>query len=143
MGLYPIQLPSFYIADISNGEFQMIINDHLFTMEKHMAYDVPNTILRALADLIEGKESEVEITWSGLGFVEYELILRRVDDNLYINTECERSNDNIIRMAKAVLWQFELYENGNGRKRYDSHYIPFPQQEYDRLKQLVKSSKNK
>ena len=140
-----MRLSSFHIYNVRNGDIDISIDDIGYCAGKYN-YDVPNSLLKALADLLEKKETEIDIDWS-YDVHEYSLTLRRVDDTLYLNraigdrpiNDC----DDILDAAKAVLWEFELYEDGNGRKRYEKQYRSFPQQEYDRLKQLVKLSKNK
>ena len=40
-------------------------------------------------------------------------------------------------MAESVLREFSLYENGNGIALYDRNWFPFPQEVYERLKNLL------
>lgn len=42
-----------------------------------------------------------------------------------------------MEAAKAIFWEFALYQNGNGAIIYEQHWGDFPSNSFFRLEQLL------
>lgn len=152
----------FKIFTIVHGWFEVVLNkDFMLTNSDFMGCDAPFLLLEGLCDLMENKETEIWLCWQDEPGACI-LMLERQGDNLVIQiydadkkshdldysgialskhiTKClYKMEANMIKTAKNIFEEFELYENGNGRKRYDVHWGEFPQQPYARLKNLLRT----
>jgi len=155
----------FKILSISHGWFKMAIDWHFILDDsKTTGADAPALLLDALKSIVECKSVEEWICWdyeSGAYIQRLEkaadqLIMEiyspakdyRSYSHLHSGTDLEKHISEClykttVRLADAVesiCSEFELYENGNGRQRYDHHWMDFPEQSYHRLKNAKKLS---
>jgi len=151
----------FKILSISNGWFEIDFNRQFaLTNSDYLGCDAPALLLEAIGNLLESKVTEQWLCWQDEPGA-YILRLERYSDRLIVETydtnkdsmsleysgislsehitKClYRTEADIKKAAKSVLNEFELYENGNGRQRYKYHWGEFPQQNYNRLKGLMR-----
>ena len=132
----------FKIMKISHGWFTVSVKGCTLTASNVTGYDVGTELLKTLCDLLNGCKTEERIVWNHEGGEHY--LWMGIDGDT-LQLEAWGSEDDVLKITgdiieatKEVLEEFELYENGNGRSRYDHHWNPFPQREYDELKKLVR-----
>jgi len=129
------------------------------TNSDYLGCDAPHLLLEAVCDLLEDKTTEAWLCWQdepGASILNLEkqndkLIVRVYDttqdsfDLAYNGTTLSKHITNCLfttegalkASAKSIYDEFWLYENGNGRQRYDANWGDFPQQQYERLKKLL------
>ena len=156
----------FKILSISHGWFEVDFNrEFILVNSGFMGCDAPYLLLEALGDLAENKDTEAWLCWQGepgvtilnLEKQDDRLIVRvyDTDDSLeYINylqpdhTERRlseyaagrlyKTEDDFVGAVRNILDEFALYENGNGRIRYEKHWGEFPQEPYHRVRRLLR-----
>ncbi|MCL2225991.1 MAG: hypothetical protein FWB96_13575 [Defluviitaleaceae bacterium] len=150
----------FKILSIYHGWFEVDFNRGWpLTNSDYLGCDAPYLLLEALGDLLEGKITEAWLCWQDEPIARI-LNLEKQNDKLIVKiyatgkesydldyngitlskhiTDCLFTTEGELRdSAKSILKEFELYENGNGRQRYDVNWGDFPQQQYERLKKLL------
>lgn len=152
----------FKILSISHGWFMVDFNrQFILTNSDFMGCDAPALFLNALGDLLDGKVSEQWLCWQdepGAYILRLErdcerLIIEIFDairdsDSLEycgaclekdIGNRVYKGEDKIKPFVKTVITEFGLYENGNGKQLYQSHWGAFPHKQYDRLKKSIRS----
>ena len=152
----------FKILSIYYGWFEVDFNRRfMLTNSDYLGCDAPRLLLEALCDLLESKIAEAWLCWQdepGACILNLEqqgdkLVIKIYNTNresydLDYNgvtlskytSECLFTTEAELKdSAKNVFEEFELYENGNGRQRYDSNWGDFPQQQFERLKKLVRT----
>lgn len=150
----------FKIIGISHGWFDVDFNRQFtLTNSDYLGCDAPALLLDALGNLMDGTASVQWLCWQDepgayilkLTEKEGQLIgeiydtdiqafhLEHSGDSLAKHIKaCEyHFKDDIKEAAKAVAAEFGLYEKGNGRQQYRTHWGDFPHQPYRRLKQLL------
>lgn len=150
----------FKIAGISHGWFDIDLNRQFILVNSDfLDCDAPALLLDALGCLLEGTSSVKWLCWQNEPGA-YLLRLEREENQLVWevyetdrdSTELEHSGpgladhaaecvyrfeEDIFKSARAVEAEFNLYEKGNGRKRYRAHWGDFPHREYGKLKMLL------
>jgi len=150
----------FKILSIYYGWFEIDFNrGFILTNSDYLDCDAPRLLLEALCDLLESKITEAWLCWQdepGACILNLEkqgdkLVIKIYNTNKESfdldysgvtlskhTSECLfRTEAELKDSAKSILEEFELYENGNGRQRYNSNWGDFPQQQYERLKKLL------
>jgi len=151
----------FKIFSISHGWFDVYIGGQFcLTNSNYLGCDAPMLLLEALGNMLENKTDESWLCWQDEPCACI-LNLQKQDDRLIVRiyvadkdscslsfcgtdlsdhiTECVfKTEENITTAAKNILKEFSLYENGNGRGIYDAHWGEFPDQQYIRLKKLLR-----
>ena len=152
----------FKILSIRYGWFIVDFNRGWpLTNSDYLGCDAPYLLLEALGDLLESKITEAWLCWQDEPGASI-LNLEKQDDKLIVKiyathkesfdldyngitlskhiTDCLFTTEAELRVsAKSVFEEFGLYENGNGRHRYDANWGDFPQQQYERLKKLLRT----
>lgn len=149
----------FKIESVHYGWFGMSAGQIYFKASNYTDYDMPRRLLEKIVRLISG-ESEREylyllaephaallvlsVTHSRICMEAYDLIRdsndlpRQERDALGLLGECWANLAVLIPdAADDLVTEFSLYENGNGRALYETHWMPFPQDAYDALKALA------
>ena len=150
----------FKILSIQHGWFEVDFNRQFILVNSdYLGCDAPALLLEAIASFLEKK---TDVQWlcfqgePGVYIVRIECednrLLFEVYDteeeawNLeyqgetlsqYITKCLYRTEADRKEAAESIYSEFELYENGNGRKRYEYHWGSFPQQAFERLKELL------
>lgn len=150
----------FKILSISHGWFEVDFNrQFILTNSDFMGCDAPALLLNALGDLFENKAIIQWLCWQdepGAYILRLErdceqIIIEiydavRTSDHLDYSGDCLEKDiekrlykieDKIIPFIEVVIAEFSLYENGNGRQRYEHHWGDFPQEQYNRLRTLL------
>jgi len=151
----------FKIYSISYGWFDVYLSSQfLLTNSDYMGCDAPLLLLEALNDLLEGKNEKSWLCWQdepGAYILNLEKQKEQLQVTVYnadkdsydldyngailkqdITTVAFETRGEIMEVAKNILEEFELYENGNGRQRYEYHWGGFPEEQYQRLKKKFK-----
>lgn len=139
----------------------MLLSSQFFiTNSDYLGCDAPSLLLEALNDLLEGKTEESWLCWQDEPDA-YIINLEKQNEQLkvtvyntdkesydldhnganlekYITTTAFKTKGEIRAVAKSLLEEFELYENGNGRSRYEYHWGNFPEEQYQHLRQILK-----
>ena len=150
----------FKIASIEYGWFTMWIGPNgVADVSNYLGYDLPRELLRKVWNVLQEDEKE---EWLYLmdephGYImqilhengkihlaEYELMktchhLNHREENEKENIgDCTfRSDWEAEKFVDALVSEFYIYENGNGRNLYETHWMPFPDEEYEKLKNLA------
>jgi len=151
----------FKVLSIYHGWFEVDFNRGWpLINSNYQGCDAPCLLLEALGDLLENKASEAWLCWQDEPGASI-LNLEKIDEMLFVRiyaadtdsyhldysgaklsnhiTECLYKTESYMTEAtKNILDEFSLYENGNGRQRYEVNWGNFPQQQYNRLKKLLK-----
>lgn len=148
----------FKIEEISYGWFEFRIGKHYLEASDFLGYDLPAELLSALikvlkepskewvyvtnepgADIMEILQSDNAIVINVYSMNKQSTELsRNIADEMENIGDCEFSiSINIPELVDAVVTEFSLYENGNGRKWYDTNWGGYPQKEYDELKRIA------
>ena len=152
----------FKILSIHHGWFEVDFDRGWpLTNSNYLGCDAPCLLLEALGDLLEDKVTEAWLCWQDEPGANI-LNLEKQDDKLLVRIysadkdsydlsyggitlrnhikECLfRTEAQLKDSIKNIFEEFGLYENGNGRQRYDTHWGNFPQQQYNRLKKLLRT----
>lgn len=151
----------FKILSIRHGWFEVDFNrQFVLTNSDFMGCDAPALFLNALGELLENKAVVQWLCWQdepGAYILRLErdcerLIIEIFDavknsDHLKYSGDClekeigkrlYKMDDEIKAFVEMVATEFGLYENGNGRQRYQHHWGDFPQQQYNRLQKLLR-----
>lgn len=154
----------FKIICISHGWFEIDFNrQFILTNSDFLCCDAPALLLQAMGNLMEGDGVQwlcwqdepgaylLKLERKGNKFIgkvydteadstELDYEGQGLEDHI---TECIYCfEDDINQAAEAILEEFSLYENGNGRDRYCRHWGDFPCKEYERLKRLLPLEEN-
>jgi len=153
----------FKIIDISYGWFEVDINrQFILTNSDYLGCDAPALLLDAVGNLLEGTATVQWLCWQDEPGA-YILKLSAKDGKLtgevfdtkkesfhlahsgeslakYITARKYLFKEELTEAAKALTAEFGLYEKGNGRQQYRTHWGDFPHREYGRLKQLLHMS---
>jgi len=150
----------FKIEAIEYGWFTMWIGPkHIIDGSDYLGYDLPKELLRKVWNVLQedGKEEwlylmdepgaeimEISHANGKLEFAVYSLskecfhLSRREEDEKENLGECRfRSVWEPAMLVDALVSEFYLYENGNGRGLYETHWMEFPVEEYEKLKKLA------
>ncbi len=147
------------IESIEYGWFKMRIGRDWIEVSDYLDYDFPKELLRKVWNVLleDGKEE-----WLYLMDEPRAEIMQISNDNGKIHLaaydlskECfdlsnkeEDEKDNCGKCSFRYDWsledivdelvsEFYLYENGNGRALYETHWAKFPVDEYEKLKKLA------
>ena len=150
----------FKILAISYGWFEVDFDrQFILTNSHYLSCDAPALLLGALCNLLENKSTEEWLCWQDEPGANI-LRLAKEDEQLAVDiydTEkysCDlaysgisliehikkclyKTKGNLTKIAETIYMEFELYEYGIGRKRYDKNWGEFPQQYYH-LRKLLK-----
>ena len=146
----------FKINAIQYGWFEVRFGNYDMECSDYLDYNTPQILLKAVLHLLEKKSSEEWICWQNepgasimqLSIVEQKIKLQVYDcdkaayelettgDSLKRNCgSCEMSMDvEIYKIVDDLVAEFSLFENGNGLSMYEKHWMEFPKEEYQRLK---------
>ena len=150
----------FKILGIDYGWFYMWIGpNHMIEGSDYLGYDLPKLFLSKVWNVLQKDGNE---EWLYLMDEPHGYIMRiaydagRVHLSEYpLTKEChhlshkeEDEKDNcgecIFRkdwemedFVDSLVSEFYLYENGNARELYELHWMPFPDEEYEKLKKLA------
>lgn len=150
----------FKIINISYGWFEVDINrQFILTNSHYLSCDAPALLLEALCNLLENKINEEWLCWQDEPGANI-LKLEKDEEQLIVEIhETERESfdlahsgitlsehtakclystkENLKEIAESIYMEFELYEYGIGRKRYDKNWGEFPKSYY-RLRKLLR-----
>ena len=151
----------FKILSISHGWFSVDFDRQFILINSsYLGCDAPALLLESLCSLLENKVNEEWICWQDEPGA-YILRLDKYDDQLRLEiydtdkdsyelpfsgvplcehiTKCLfKTNGSLTKIAETIFMEFELYEYGIGRKRYDKNWGGFPKQYY-RLRELLRT----
>lgn len=145
----------FKIESIEYGWFEFRIGKHYVESSDFLGYDMPAEFLSKLIKILNKSSKEWVYLMNEPGAAIMEFL--RSDNTIIINAysmnkpsddlsrniveelqnvgNCEFSiRINIPEFVDAVVAEYSLYENGNGRKCYDINWGEYPQKEYNELK---------
>ncbi len=148
----------FKIDSIGYGWFEFRIGMYYVESSDFLGYDMPTEFLSKLIKVL--KESSKEYVYvmnePGADIMEFLRSDNAITINVYsmnkpsselsrdIAQELENIGDrefsnsfNIPELVDAVVAEYSLYENGNGRKCFDMNWGGYPQKEYDELKRIA------
>ena len=148
----------FKIESIEYGWFEFRIGEHCVEASDFLGYDMPAEFLSKLIKVLNksAKEWVYLLNEPGADIMEF----LRIDNAIIINVysmnkpsselsrdieeelknigNCEFSiSINIPELVDAVVTEYSLYENGNGRKYFDLNWGGYPQKEYNELKRIA------
>jgi len=151
----------FKIFRISHGWFEVYIGGEFSLINSnYLGCDAPMLLLEALCDMLEEKTAESWLCWQDEPRACI-LNIEKQDERFFMRiynadkesksldyngmslsehiTECVYKSEEIFTTAvKNIVEEFSLYENGNGRGIYNAHWGEFPEQQYTRLKKLLR-----
>jgi len=159
----------FKIESIEYGWFEFRIGEYYVTVSDFLEYNMPAEFLSKLIKVLKGSSKEWVYIMNEPGASIMEFL--RNDNKIIINVysmnkpsfelnsdiaeELKNIGDrkfsdsfNIPGLVDAVVTEYSLYENGNGRKYYDTNWGEYrecygtdwegyPQKEYDELKRIA------
>ncbi len=148
----------FKIDSIGYGWFEFRIGGYYVEASDFLGYDMPTEFLSKLIKVLKESSKEWVYVMNEPGADIMEFL--RSDNAIIINiysmnkpsTELSRDiaeelgnignrefsiSINIPELVDAVVIEYSLYENGNGRKCYDMNWGGYPQKEYDELKRIA------
>ena len=118
----------FRIESIEYGWFEFRIGKYYVEASDFLGYDMPTEFLNKLVKIL--KESSMNKPSTELS--------RDIEEELKNIGKREFSiSINIPELVDAVVTEYSLYENGNGRKCFDLNWGEYPQKEYDELKKIA------
>lgn len=145
----------FKIESIEYGWFDFRIGTLYRGVSDYLGYDMPVEFLSKLLKILRSSSKEwvylmyepgaeimeflrsdntIIINVYSINKLSYDLS-RDIADELQNIGNCEFSiRINIPEIVDAVVAEYSLFENGNGRKCHDMNWGRFPQKEYDELK---------
>ena len=157
----------FKINEITYGWFEAELGKCNIEVSDYLGYDMPCKLLVKLINIIQMKSKEevvylmnepgaelLKISGNDTEII-FELldIDKHSDDLKYdadereelVNcTKCLGSySESFASVVDNFVSEFALYENGNGRKMYETHWGIFPQKEFDELKSIAFSINSK
>ena len=148
----------FKIDSIGYGWFEFRIGMYYVESSDFLGYDMPTEFLSKLIKVL--KESSKEWVYvmnePGADIMEFLRSHNAIKINIYsmnkpsdelsrdIEEELKNIGNrefsisiNIPELVDAVVTEYSLYENGNGRKCFDMNWGGYPQKEYDELKRIA------
>ena len=148
----------FRIESIEYGWFEFRIGKYYVEASDFLGYDMPTEFLNKLVKILKESSKEWVYVMNEPGADILEIL--RSDNVITINcysmnkpsTELSRDIEeelknigkrefsisiNIPELVDAVVTEYSLYENGNGRKCFDLNWGEYPQKEYDELKKIA------
>lgn len=148
----------FKIESIEYGWFECRIGKHYIEASDYLGYDMSKEFLRKLIQVLKKSSKEWIYVMNEPGATLIELI--PIEDTIsisaysmnkssydlspYIEEEIKNIGgcDFSIVIAKsefvdAVVMEYSLYENGNGRNCYETNWDDYPQDEYNELKKIA------
>ncbi|MCL1834633.1 MAG: hypothetical protein FWG48_00585 [Oscillospiraceae bacterium] len=150
----------FKMLSISYGWFEVDFNrQFILTNSHYLSCDAPALLLESLCNLMENITTEEWLCWQDEPGAKI-LKLEREDEQLVVEiyntdkasfdlaysgtnlgeyiTEClYKTKDSLTKIVESIYMEFELYEYGIGRKRYDKNWGEFPRQYY-RLRKILR-----
>lgn len=149
----------FKIESIRYGGFAMTAGELYCKASDRCGYDMPRKFLEKIVRLVTG-ESDREYLYlmaeSGASMLVLSAGRCRIHLDVYdLKADCdalpavEREAYSLlgdcyanlaVTIPEAVddlVTEFSLYENGNGKALYESHWMPFPQEPFDALKSIA------
>ena len=155
----------FEIQAIHYGWFDICFTPHaekkgFLTNSDYMGCDAPKLFLDAFANLLERKSQEEWLCWQDEpGAYILHILMEEKNfsveiyyskkyslDLPYSGAELANEVDKLVYenifethyLLDDIVWQFSLYENGNGLRLYNKHWGDFPKKEYHRLRQCAR-----
>ena len=148
----------FKIDSIGYGWFEFRIGMYYVETSDFLGYDMPTEFLNKLIKVLKGSSKEWVYVMNEPGADILEIL--RSDNMITVNSysmnkpSTELSSEieeelknigehefsisiNIPELMDAVVTEYSLYENGNGRKCFDLNWGGYPQKEYDELKRIA------
>ncbi len=148
----------FKIESIEYGWFEFRIGKHYVEASDFLGYNIATEFLSKLIKVL--KESSKEWVYvmnePGAAIMEFLRSNNAIMINVYsmnkpsyeLNSDIAEElknignrefsiSINIPELVDAVVTEYSLYENGNGRKCYDMNWGGYPQKEYDELKRIA------
>ncbi len=150
----------FKILSIEYGWFKIWIGPgHVIEGSDYLGYDLPKEFLRKAWNVLQedGKEEWIYLMDEPHGDIMH---ISHCSGKIHLavyplNKECHRLSSKEVDekdncgectyrsdwkpedLVDALVSEFYLYENGNGRGLYETHWMPFPDEEYEQLKKLA------
>jgi len=154
----------FKIISIHYGWFEVdFYRRWMLINSDYLGCDAPCLLLEAISDLLENKITEAWLCWQdepgasilnlekqgdklvvkiyGTDKESFDLDYSGITLNKHITDCLFTQEDDLINLSISIFEEFGLYENGNGRQRYEANWGNFPQQQYNRLKNIIEQSK--
>lgn len=147
------------INSIEYGWFEARMGSLLIEASDFLGYDMPKKLLEKVLRLVKGKSVEewlylmnepgagmLKISFHGQQILFEYFELSKCSYDLDTSEEDEKDNCGecigsvVMKVQQAVdelVAEFSLYENGNGRKLYEMHWMSFPVKEYEELKAVA------
>ena len=152
----------FKIYSVSHGWFEVDFDREFLLINTNVTgCDAPLLLLESLCELLENKTTETWLLWQNepeanvlnLELQGDMLAIRVYDTNderfsldysgitlrEHVVNCLYKAKADFIETVKNILNEFSLYENGNGRRRYEAHWGAFPQTQYHCLKSLLRT----
>lgn len=149
---------SFKIESIEYGWFEFRIGKDHVVASDYLGYDISKELLVKLLKVLKGSSKEWVYIMNepgasimGLSMVHNQIAINiysmnkpsydlgnEIEEELRNMKECEYSAEiDKNELVDAVVTDYSLYENGNGRCYYETNWGEFPQCEYDELKKIA------
>ena len=148
----------FKIDSIEYGWFEFRIGMYYVEASDFLGYDIPTEFISKLIKVLKESPKEWVYVMNEPGADIMEIL--RSDNAIIINVysmnkpsselsrdieeelknigNCEFSiSFKIPELVDAVVTEYALYENGNGRKYFEMNWGGYPQREYDELKRIA------
>ena len=149
----------FKIDSIEYGWFTMRIGSDYAEVSDYLGYDFPKKFLQKILNVLQedGKEEWLYLMDEpGAEIMQIAHDQGKITLTVYdLSKECfslsskeEKEKDNrgecrfrfnceTKDVVDGLVREFYLYENGNGRGLYETHWMEFPVEEYEKLKKLA------
>ena len=144
------------LDSIRYGWLNMTFGTHCVEGSDFRFCDSPRRLLEAVANVLDNPDRTEYVLWTdepGAVIMRVEMtdgkfeisLFRSSEDSLSIGISqpelkeccaglCWTQTCEIKKLVDDLTVDFSLYENGNGRALYEQHWMPFPDEEYRRLK---------
>lgn len=148
----------FKIETIEYGWFECRIGKYYIEASDFLGYDISKEFLSKLNRVLNESSREwiYIMNEPGVAIIELQQGEKAITINIYsMNKESDELSPDIeselknigerdfsiaikkSELVDAVVLEYSLYENGNGRKCYEKNWGDYPQNEYNELKRIA------
>lgn len=147
------------INELEYGWFGVEFGRKYISCSNYLDYDTPRALLRTVVYLLRQNKEEEWLYWPdepGAYIMQVEKTKEELTFTFYSSTvpsyklaHTDRPlehfcgemyfslTDKIEKILDDLVNEFALYENGNGRRMYETHWMHFPEAEYKQLKKIA------
>ena len=157
----------FSIFNIEAGWFEVFLDNKIIvTNSYYMGNDAPRILIRRLVEMFKMDSGIVRLCWQdepgayiwklevNHGQIDIKILDCSAIDSYDLDYEGEsldifdndeiifERQDSLLNFASNVYQEFEKYSYGDGLKQYEKEWMPFPYDEFNKLRKCLNINSN-